>query len=108
MVSQARLAKVLVNGGSTLDIIFTSTLESIGYDMTSLLPSDHAFYGIIPGVGSTPVGWVTLPVTFGTWENYRTEYVNFEVASLRLPTTPSWGDHLSPNSWRSPTTHTSS
>jgi hypothetical protein len=69
MVSQVRLAKVVVNGGSALDIIFTSTLESIGYDMTSLLPSDQAFYGIIPGVGSTPVGWVTLPVTFGTREN---------------------------------------
>src|SRR6185437_14758839 len=66
VVSQVRLAKVLVDGGSALDIIFASTLESMGYDMTSLVPSDQAFYDLIPGAGSTPVGWATLPVTFST------------------------------------------
>ena len=41
VVSQVRLAKVLVDGGSALDIIFTCTLESVGYDMTSLVPSNQ-------------------------------------------------------------------
>ena len=82
MASQVRLAKVLVDGGSALDINFASTLESMGYDMTSLVPSDQAFYGIIPRAGSTPVGRATLPVTFGTRDNYRTKYVNFEVAEF--------------------------
>ena len=82
VVSQVRLAKVLVDSGSALDIIFASTLESMGYDMTSLFPSDQAFYGIIPGAGSTPVSRATLPVTFGTRDNYRTEYVNFVVAEF--------------------------
>src|SRR6185312_15089615 len=82
VVSQVCLAKVLIDGGSALDIIFASTLESMGYDMTSLVPFDQAFYGIIPRAGSTPVGWATLPVTFGTRDNYRTEYVNFEVAKF--------------------------
>ena len=48
--------------------------------MTKLVPSHQAFYGIIPSVGSTPVGKVTLPVTFGTQDNYRTESIIFEVA----------------------------
>jgi hypothetical protein len=82
VVGQVRLAKLLVDGCSSLDIIFASTLENMGYDMTTLVPSDQAFYGIIPGVGSTPFGWVTLPVTFGSWDNYRTKYVNFEVAKF--------------------------
>src|SRR6185312_7041045 len=56
VVSQVRLAKVLVDSGSALDIIFASMLESMGYDMTTLVPSDQAFYGIIIGAGSTPVG----------------------------------------------------
>ena len=51
VVSQVRLAKVLVDGGSTLDIIFASTLESMGYDMTSLVPSDQAFYASSPKPG---------------------------------------------------------
>ena len=80
--SQVRLAKVLVDGGSALDIIIANMLQSMGYDMASLVPSDQAFYSIIPGAGSTPVGRATLPVTFGTRDNYRTEYINFEVAEF--------------------------
>ena len=52
----------------------------MGFDMTKLVPSDQAFYGIISGAGSTPVGKVTLPVTFGTQDNYRTESIILEVA----------------------------
>ena len=37
---------------------------------------------IILGAGLTPVGRATLPVTFGTRDNYRTEYINFEVAEF--------------------------
>ena len=50
--------------------------------MTTLVPCNQAFYGFIPGAGSTPIGRDTLPVTFGTRDNYRTEYVNFEVAEF--------------------------
>ena len=41
----------------------------MGYDKTTLVPSDQAFNGIIPGAGLTPVGRATLPVTFGTRDN---------------------------------------
>ena len=80
VIRQIRLAKVLVDGGSALNIIFAKTLEDMGFDMTKLVPSDQDFYGIIPGAGSTLVGKVTLPVTFGTRDNYRTESIIFEVA----------------------------
>jgi hypothetical protein len=73
---------VLIDGGSALNIIFAKTLEDMGFDMTKLIPSDQAFYGIIPGVGSTPVGKVTLPVIFGNRDNYRTESIIFEVTSF--------------------------
>ena len=71
---------MLIDDGSALNIIFAKTLEDMGFDMTKLVPSDQDFYGIIPGAGSTPVGKVTLPVTFGTRDNYRTESIIFEVA----------------------------
>ena len=50
--------------------------------MTTLVPSKQAFYGIIPGAELTSVSRVTLLVTFGTWDNYRTESINFKVASF--------------------------
>jgi len=82
VISQIRLARVLMDGGSALNIIFAKTLEDMGFDMTKLVPSDQGFYGIIPGAGSIPVGTVTLPVTFDTRDNYITESNIFKVASF--------------------------
>ncbi|XP_039827233.1 uncharacterized protein LOC120688960 [Panicum virgatum] len=50
--------------------------------MSLLTPSKAPFYGIVPGNSSTPTGSVTLPVTFGTEQNFRTEYIKFEVADF--------------------------
>jgi hypothetical protein len=48
-----------------------------------LTKSTSPFYGIVPGNAAIPLGSVVLPVTFGeTRENYRTEYVKFEVADF--------------------------
>ena len=50
--------------------------------MSLLTPSNAPFYGIIPGNSSTPIGLVTLPVTFGTEQNFRIECIKFEVADF--------------------------
>ena len=49
---------------------------------TELKPSNAPFHGVIPGLSATPLGQITLPVTFGTRENFRTENVCFEVADF--------------------------
>jgi len=55
----------------------------MGLDYMSLLtPSEAPFYGIVAGNSSTPIGSVTLPVTFGTEQNFQTEYNKFEVADF--------------------------
>jgi hypothetical protein len=67
----------------------------MGLDSTNMLtPSKVPFYGIILGNSATPISLVTLPGTFGTKENYITEYVKFEVANLNHLTTPSLEDLL--------------
>jgi hypothetical protein len=38
--------------------------------------------GIIPGNAAHPLGMVVLPVTFSTRDNYRTEFIKFEVANF--------------------------
>jgi hypothetical protein len=48
-----------------------------------LTKSTSLFYGIVPGNAAIPLGSVVLPVTFGeSRDNYRTEYVKFEVADF--------------------------
>jgi hypothetical protein len=74
---------VLIDGGSGLNLIFASTLRKMGLDLTGMLvPSKSPFYGIVPGNVAHPLGTVVLPVTFGMRENYRTEFIKFEVANF--------------------------
>jgi hypothetical protein len=83
VVAEVRLTKVLIDGGSGLNLIFTSTLRKMGLDfMDMLVPSKSPFYGIVLGNAAHPLGVVVLPVTFGTRENYRTEFIKFEVANF--------------------------
>jgi hypothetical protein len=37
----------------------------------------------VPGKEAYPTVWVSLPVTFGTEENFCTEYLSFEVADFK-------------------------
>jgi hypothetical protein len=85
VVAGSRLNKVLIDGGSGLNIIFTKTLKKMKLDITHMLTkSTSPFYGIVPGNAAIPLGLVVLPVTFGeTRENYRTEYIKFEVADFK-------------------------
>jgi hypothetical protein len=83
VVAEVRLTKVLIDGGSGLNLIFASTLRKMGLDFKDMLvPRKSPFYGIVPGNAAHPLGTVVLPVTFSTRENYRTEFIKFEVASF--------------------------
>jgi hypothetical protein len=83
VVAEVRLTKVLIDGGSGLNLIFASTLREMGLDfMDMLVPSKSPFYGIVPGNAAHPLGMEVLPVTFGTRENYRTKFIKFEVANI--------------------------
>jgi hypothetical protein len=41
---------------------------------------DTSFFGIVPTEGEYPLGHIYMSITFGTPENYRTEFLRFEVA----------------------------
>ena len=83
MVAGSILTRVLIDGGSGLNLIFMSTITKMGLDISDKLkPSKAPFYGIVPGNASFPVGTVVLPVTLGTPDNYRTELIKFKVADF--------------------------
>jgi hypothetical protein len=84
VVTGSKLNKVLIDGGSGQNILFTKTLKKMKLDITHMLTkSTLPFYGIVPGNTAIPLGSVVLPVTFGeSWDNYRTEYIKFEVTDF--------------------------
>jgi hypothetical protein len=85
IVAGSRLDKVLIDGGSGLNILFTKTLKKMKLDIThKLTKSTSCFYGIVPGNATIPLGSVVLPITFGeTRENYSTEYIKFEITDFK-------------------------
>jgi hypothetical protein len=66
-----------------LNIIFIETLRKMDFDFHKMTTCDEPFYGVVPDKAAYPIGRVCLPVTFGTKENFRTEYLAFEVADFR-------------------------
>jgi hypothetical protein len=89
VVAGSRLNKVLIDGGSGLNVLFIKTLKKMKFDITHMLSkSTLPFYGIVPGNAAIPLGLVILPDTFGEKrENYCTEYVKFEsLPNTRLRT----------------------
>jgi hypothetical protein len=80
VIRESSVKKVLVDGGSSINITFPWTLQALGVDIDDLTESNTPFFGIVPIKGEYPMGHIYMYVTFGTLENYRTEFLRFEVA----------------------------
>ena len=77
------VTKVLIDGGARLNIIFLEALRKMGLQLVGMItPTSVPFYWIVPSKAAMPLGQITLPVTFGSPSNYRTEFIKFEVADF--------------------------
>jgi hypothetical protein len=56
----------------------------MGLSRSLLCPSRAPFYGVIPGAAAIPIGQISLPITFGTQENFCTETIQFEVTDFEI------------------------
>jgi hypothetical protein len=88
-IEGALLAQTLIDGRSGLNFIFVNTLKKMDFDFKRLTECDEPFFGIVSGKVAYHMGRVSLPVMFGTEENFRIEYLNFEVADYKSSTMPS-------------------
>ena len=77
-----RLTKVLMDGGSSLNILYANTLSKMGIPWSSLRPSKASFYGIMTGKETVPLGRIRLNVTFGQPDNVLKEPLTFDVVDL--------------------------
>jgi hypothetical protein len=83
IIGNARFSKVLMDGGSSLNILYAHTLRLLGIGLDQLRPSITPFHGVAPGKRVQPLGQIDLPVWFGTPNNYRKEMLTFEVVGFR-------------------------
>jgi hypothetical protein len=83
VIGNARLTKVLMGGGNSLNIIYAETLGLLGTDLSMIRVGAAPFHGIVPGKRVLPLGQIDLSVFFGTPSNFRKETLTFEVVGFR-------------------------
>ncbi|XP_066354658.1 uncharacterized protein [Miscanthus floridulus] len=74
-----QLTKVLVDGGSGLNIMYAEMLDTMSIDRSRIRPTRAPFHGILPRKQDVSLGQIDLPVTFRNPTNYRTETLTFEM-----------------------------
>jgi hypothetical protein len=79
VIGNARLTKVLMDGGSSLNIIYAETLGLLGIDLSMIRAGAAPFHVIVPGKRVLPLGQLDLPVCFRTPSNFHRETLTFEV-----------------------------
>ena len=93
IVGTKRLTKILMDGGSGLNIMYAKTFDKMAIDRTRVRPTRAPFHGIVPGKQAMPLGQIDLPVTFMDPFNYRTEPSPSRWLGSPEPSTPSWDVH---------------
>jgi hypothetical protein len=83
VIGHTRLTKILMDGGSSLNIIYVENLGLLGIDLSTIRAGATPFHGIVPGKRVLPLGQIDLPVCFETPSNFRRETLTFEVVGFR-------------------------
>jgi hypothetical protein len=82
IIWNVRFEKVLIDGGSALDILFCNALTKLDIKLEDLETYVAPFWGVLSGHTSQPLGQITLVVQFGTANHFRIDYINFIVADF--------------------------
>jgi hypothetical protein len=83
--NNVRFSKVLIDNGSSINIIYRDTIQKLGIKENMLEPSQTTFHGIVLGLSCVPMGKIRIDVMFGNRDNCRVENLKFEVVDLDSP-----------------------
>ena len=73
------MTRVFMDGGSGLNILFTSTVWKMNIALENLAPTETTFHSVEPGKLIIPMGKLHLDTVFGKPDNFRREKLEFEV-----------------------------
>ena len=64
------LTRVLMDGGSSLNLLYQDIVRKMGIDPSRIKPTTTTFKGVIPGVEAHGTGSIALNVVFGSPDNF--------------------------------------
>jgi hypothetical protein len=85
VVESVKMTRVLMDGGNDINILYKDSFKKLNIGSCKLRPSHSTFYRIVLGHQVTPLGTITLSVTFGDQVNYRNEMLSMEVIDFEGP-----------------------
>jgi hypothetical protein len=89
IISKTRLSKVLVDGGSGLNLLYALTYNTMVLSCSAIQPPSAPFHGVIPRLQVVPLDQVDLPVTFGGRANFHMEMLTFVIVDFPSTYSPS-------------------
>jgi hypothetical protein len=78
------VTKILIDHGNQVKILLFAAFNKMDFDRKQFKESTKTLYGF-GGKRIEPLGIITLPVSFGTPKNPRTEYITFDVVDMPYP-----------------------
>ena len=61
IINNTRLSRILMDGGSSLNLLYAETYDSLGLSRVAIRPFKALFHGVIPGLQAVPLGRSTYP-----------------------------------------------
>ena len=92
--------RVFMDGGSSMNIIFASTLQKMLIPRSVWKKSSTMLHGVVPGEAATSLGIVKLEVVFGNRRNFTKQVLEFEVLDWQSQYHAILGGQHSHSSWR--------
>ena len=77
------LTRVLMDGGSSLNLLYQDTVRKMGIDPSWIKPTKTTFKGVIPGVEARCTGSITLEMVFGSPDNFRSKELILDIVPFR-------------------------
>ena len=69
-----------MDGGSDLNLLYQDTVRKLGVNPATIHLGNTSFQGVTPGPDTPSMGSLTLEVTFGSPDNFRSEKLTFHIA----------------------------
>ena len=85
VVGSVKMTKVLMDGGSGINILYKDVFEKLNIETSKLRPPHSPFHRIVLGRRVMPLSTITLSVTFGDQVHYSKETLSFEVVDFEGP-----------------------